>query len=837
MKNLIKLIHHHLLVSVTLACFAGLLCHKLVHGQEIASYLLVFLLFQIAATTLLIKLRHGSSILCLPLFFTLGLYLSSTIYQPPDHRNHIYNIIHEKEDIALLATLCAVTPFDGHSARILLEPNGIRFKQDHVFKPVFGKTLLQLRRRVDQDLQPGDQVLVRAILAPPRKSRTPGGFSYSKYLAGKNIWMTGVIPSSAFIKKTSFAKNTFHKIKYFPENLRLKINRNISKHLDSPERGLYKALLIGDRTDINKETLEHFKGSGTMHLLAISGVHMSLLALLIFTSFSWLLRRSETIILHINIKKTAAFLTLLPLAGYTLLAGANSPVLRSLTMVLIGIFALLSDRIKSIAAIISAAALIMISFSPSALYSPSFQLTFAAVISISLITPLVVDLNKKSQKNTHKHSGSTRVMSWLTSAIIISLAATLGTAPLSLYHFNRISFVGPLANLFIEPLLCLFSLPVGFLALTLLSIVPDLANVLFTIGSLGLSAAVKVAQFFNTIPFSELRLPSPTVTVIFLYYTGLAGLMVFIKHQYIIPKLFFSFALTTSLYLIFSPFWTNPYSNSKFSTIHFLEVGHGSATLIQMPAGKTILVDGGSYGSPKFDIGERVIAPFLWKKGITQLDTVVITHPDSDHINGLSFIIEHFQPKIIWTNTLRAKDSQYLSLLNKAADLDIPVRVPEPSMTLTTSGAASLQEISNPTHRENLSCLNSSTCTSPVSDNETGIIVKYMHDELSVLFPGDIGNHVETQLINLNSPVQARILLSPHHGSKHSNSEDFIKTVSPEVVIVSTSKDPETSKAYKILETKCRENGVELLSTSVMGSMSIGSKKGEGLKITTMAPE
>ncbi len=816
-KLCLSRIDEYPLIASCLSCLFGIvLSSHLRHWYLPVILLGTSLLFFFLSKTKNFTNSHSLLALIL-LFLSLGTLLGKGIDIPPTTTSHITHQITQKEEVLLVGTYVSFNGFNGEISKIVFETEGIRHRQKVSYKGVFGKVLLSLEGNWPRELLPGDRLAIRAILKHPRRYLTPGSFDYPTYLSRKNLWVIGYIPSPIFIQKVDANSSFFHRIRYLPERIRFKISEKIDNVVEQPARGIYKALIIGDKSDIDKTTLENFKGSGCMHLLAISGLHLSLLGLFLYTSILWLLRRSEYLLLVTHTRKLAATLCILPLFLYTLVAGANPPVIRSCIMAVMVICALIVDRKQSFFTLVALAALLLLVVNPSHLYTPSFQLTFAAVLSIGAISANLSRLLSRKQEFGVKTIDIT-FLHWLYASIAISIVATLGTAPLLLYYFNRISLVSFATTLLIEPLLCFWSLPIGIVASIMEYISPPLSEVLFKLGSVTLDLANKIVSIVNEGSFASLWLPTPSIYSIIFYFTGLTLVLgsAFNKGVKTIGLLI----LFVALFLFFKPPQEIFRQFSKISTISFLDVGQGSSTFINFPNGKTILIDGGAFSSSQMDIGRQVIAPFLWQQGISKIDTIIITHPHTDHYNGISFILRHFQPEELIVGALEAEENQYQysELLLLAKNSNIEVRNPKKNGSLISSGGAELLILPNPLlemhKRQGLK-------KKTISINDASLILQFKYAENVILFPADIGKEVESLLVSEQTSIESTILLAAHHGSSSSNSENFLEAVSPKIMVVSRGKQKETSKAAATLAKRCNTKSIELLSTAQSGTVVV----------------
>jgi competence protein ComEC len=250
-----------------------------------------------------------------------------------------------------------------------------------------------------------------------------------------------------------------------------------------------------------------------------------------------------------------------------------------------------------------------------------------------------------------------------------------------------------------------------------------------------------------------------------------------------------------------------------------LDVGQGTATLLEYPSGFRVLIDGGGSSFTATTVGERIIAPFLWKKGIRRIDAIAITHPDADHYNGLEFIVRHFSPKTLWVRDTEGHDENFKRLIQLAEQQNIGLCIPGAGDNLL-GGQESLVCVTNLADRKNGLGNNGSRD----SDN-IGLILKACAKQLCALFPGDIGKNEERSLVIQGFDVQADILLSPHHGSITSNSSQFLAAVGPQHLLVSAGRSAKGYFPHKGLAKECANQQIALFTTSDQGTLQVIAKE------------
>lgn len=802
---LLRSVQHHLLIAVTFAFGLGIYFSS--HTELLLSNIAVIISAVVFAAAVI--LWQNKVVFCylllLVLFFVLGWLNGTLSAQKPADPTDISNQTVNGDEVVVTGFLHDLPGYNGERTTAVINIKSLRRKGDTHFIPASGLVKLTLRDKWPKEITAGDRVAVRTTLFRPGGYQNPGGFNYQQFLAEKNIRVTGRVISPIHIAPVNHSFTLGENFFYWPQRLRTKISATIDKSVSKRFAPLYKAVLIGDRSAIDDRMLELFKAGGCMHILAISGLHMGIISAFLYCVFFWLLTRSEWLIMNIPVRKAAALLCLAPLTLYMLIGGANTPVVRSFLMSAVVILCLCVNRRKHPITIVSLAALIILIINPQSLFSASFQLSFAAVTAIIIALPILTEYQKQKSGSEIQPTFLQKSKIWLLAALFISLTATIGVLPLLLYHFNRFSLVGPLANLIVEPLICFWSLILGFMGIGFLSISESVAGWFFQLGSLGFIPAISVLEMFGRLPFASIYLPTPPPVLLLAYGVSIVSIVTITTRRFFIFRLgIFTLLLT----LFFIPPSTLFSRLNSQSTITYIDVGHGSSTLIQFPGKTTVLIDGGAITSKRFNIGERVIAPYLWHQGISRLDGIIITHSDGDHYNGLFYILEHFKPPIIWTNRLKDQGDSYDDLLKLAQEMGTEVRIPHEGQLLFQEASAKIFCQAHP--RKN-----------SLVSNDSGLIIGYRHHRFSALFPGDISNSVEKQLVEKNMVGHADILLSPHHGSATSNSDLFLKTIQPKLLIVSNRRRYSPSVQMKRLHDRCRKLNIDIAATGNSGAIIV----------------
>lgn len=817
MNSFFNYCRRYLLICVTISYSAGVWVASAFPIQaEIFSYCAIILLL---LTFLAWLLRFNN---CAVLLLCLGILCTGTLNA--DYRrsriaagDEISGLLKQRADAVIVGVVEELFLGDEQRSKAILKTHSFRTEAMEFFAQARGKLLVNLFGPWPRNILPGDTVALRARVSSPPVIHTPGTFNYRDYLARRDIHLIGSVPSPLFIQPVTIEGTS--DINLFGsaiERYRAAVGHNLNEILPPDAAGLYRALLIGDKSGVSPMVLEHFKRSGVMHILAISGLHLALLGFIIVTSTRWLLSRSERLLLAIDIRKLALLLCLIPLLGYTLLAGAGPPVVRSFFMSVCVVLALTVNRRKSPITLLCGAALFLLVVDPLSLQDVSFQLSFAAVFGLITLTPSMFKWLYPDGLSTETVKLRSRFMKWLWAAITVSSAATIGTLPLLLYHFNRVSLVTIPANLIIEPLICLWSLPCGIVGLMLLPVSQGVAALLFKAGIPGLTLSVKCASLFSSIPLSTIWLPDPHFVVIVLYFSALV--ILFLPPHPLSPiKVRLALPLCC-VGLMLAPLSGLPVQFRDRDQVSFIAIGHGSANLITLSTGQNILIDGGGKSAPGFDTGARILAPFLWQQGIARLDDIIITHPDADHYNGIPALIERFRPRRLWIPARETHKDGLIDLLQLAERYRVDIRYGEDETILNTADVQ--LTLLRPTQKKYM------------SEDDRGLVLRLETASFSVLFPGDISKSREQELVDAGEPLDADILLSPHHGSATSNSSEFLAEVSPSYMVVSTGEASGIRFPSEETRKNAQKFNIGVLTTAAHGTVAVTSND-FGYSLTT----
>ncbi len=824
-----KQFKHFLLFTLNFCFILGLILSF--HFPSHSGLAVIF--FSICTLILFLLVLFGlndEAIIALAFCFLLTGYWHGS--QHENHQPDITNISYlfeNTQEAVLIATLAKMVTGTDQEQKIIAESAFLRLENNDRLLPVSGAVLLKLTGEWPKTIVPGESFIVRGIFKKPRSAKAAGLFDYGKYLAEKQIHLLGSVNSALLIHEIDSVPNKglYTNFSFFIEKTRTVISDYLSTTLPENHAALYQAVLLGDRSKISKDLLDAFKRSGVAHILAISGMHMALLGFFLFSLFYYLTRLSTRLMLTFNARKLSMILCVGPLLFYTLLAGSNTPVTRSLIMSLMFILAFCVNRPKSHMTILAAAALIILIIDPLSLKSASFQLSFAAVASIVLMTPRILSFMPSHQLKFDTRRLHNLLIRRTVELIVITISATIGTMPLLIYHFNQLSTVTLPANIIVEPLICFWALPCGFLAVPLMFIYPPLAEAVLRFGTWSLDIVTNYIVYLSTIPMSVLWVPDIHIAAIILYYVSLLLIISLTSKQ---MRLYAILAITVTLVYFVFPISGLNNKLRKSDSVSFIDVGQGSSNLLQLAGGRIVLIDAGATTTPGFNCGEKIIAPYLWSQGVGRIDDIILTHADADHYNGITALLERFRPSRLWIPKNQSAKPGYHSLISNALKYHVTINYPRDGIFISDT-FATLSIIGDQIHEVKQG---KSFEISGTDNNDTGLIVSLKTQYFTILFPGDISASKERTLIEEERELAHDILLSPHHGSSTSNSPEFLKTVNPRYMIVSARTGDNKLFPSATTRASAERLGITMLTTGHNGSVTVIGENG-GFKIKTSA--
>ncbi|MBQ3114518.1 MAG: DNA internalization-related competence protein ComEC/Rec2 [Clostridia bacterium] len=548
-----------------------------------------------------------------------------------------------------------------------------------------------------------------------------GSFDYRKYLTGRNIYFQGSANGKDILQTNDLPLNLFR--------LAVHTNYILCKKIDtafSPEcASVLKGVLLGDKSDLSDETEKNFRNSGLSHVLAVSGLHLTMITMLL----GMLLRKAPRII---KIPILA-----LVVIGFAFVTGLPASVVRAATMLLILYIGDLiyaeADGLTSL----SAAALLLFAFNPNCIYDTGFVLSFSASLGIILLYNSLKSLFPES------------VPDYFKDCISVSLSAQIGTLPFLVLSFGQLTTMSVISNLLVGLLM-----PIIYVLCTLSLLISS--TTILILSKFILNVFIKWAEICANIPGQVIHIPINVFVIIGLFiFSGTALLNSLFKDKKIPVAIMFVTAvcvIISSLTELIPP---------KNTTLTFLNVGQADCTLVETPDGNKFLVD-----CATDTMADSEIVDYLNRNAIFSLDGVFISHFNDDHSGGLIKVLEDVKTNVVYIPDTKDIGQWQYDLIEYAKSNDITL------IYLSEGDTVSFTDLK-------ISVLNPPSNTFADGDNNSSAVLKVENKDVSLLLPGDIEE--DASIRNCDTDI----LKVSHHGSKNGTTQEFLKNNTPEIAVIS----------------------------------------------------
>ncbi|MCF8064810.1 MAG: DNA internalization-related competence protein ComEC/Rec2 [Desulfarculaceae bacterium] len=672
-----------------------------------------------------------------------------------------------------------------------------------------------LRLSLASELTPppaGSRFVMRASLRPVTSLANPGGFDYAQFMADKGIHAQAYAGRSAQLAGLGRGNVPW------PRSWLLAARQRLAYQIEalSPTQGreLLRALVLGQRGGLSGETREAFGVTGAAHLLAISGLHIGLVWGLAYALLRWALAAWPGLALRWPVVKWAAALALLPAAGYAGLAGGSTPTLRALVMIACLVSALWASRPYRPSGGLALAALVIGLLWPESPLTLSFQMSFVAVAAILLAAaPLARWL--RGLAPGPRLAGT--VMGWLGLSGVVGLAVW----PLAVQNFHQLPVYSLPANALLIPLVAMLTLPLALVAAGVGMVWAAGGQALFSLAAWPAEGAVFLVEWLAGLPGAVHYLAGPGPWAALMFYAGAMAALT-------LPRRW-AWGLGAGLGAAGLALWlglSGPSPADGKLRAWVLDVGQGSATVLRLPQGQMMVIDGGGWGGSDFDFGRQVIAPFLWGMGFGRVEVVACSHRDTDHAGGLPFVARWFSPRQIWTNGEAASGGWYGRLLETARERGIPVLGPEKIARVRRLGGASLRLLWPPL----------GVGLTGKNSNDHSLWLGVGLGRAWLWLPGDGGPKVERVVAPLLPATGSQVLLGPHHGSKNSLTPALLGRMRPQAVVFSSGCWGRWPSPSRQAQARANQAGAAIYGTNWQGCLELTSQGGPWSVMPTLSP-
>ncbi|MBP1930498.1 DNA internalization-related competence protein ComEC/Rec2 [Ammoniphilus resinae] len=743
---------------------------------------------------MLIRRQNFSECILLFLFLMLG----ASYYDLLEKLNDT-TLIDEGKTVEMTGTIRSEPKVDGNLLTFKLHL--AQFDQQEAEEIVICQVYLQSKQdqEMANDLNRGSFVRIKGKLTAPEPARNPNAFDYKQYLYHQRIhWIIQTSSAPQVIKDPPpFQFDTLL------SSIQNYLSHSVERTFPEKITPLVKGILLGNRDDIDPSLINAYSIFGLLHILAISGLHMTILSggALAFLRIIGLTRESSLLL-------TCAFIPL-----YVLLTGASPSIVRSGIMAVIFLLGNFLRKPVDGLNIWGASLLSMLFYNPYQLWDIGFQLSFLVTWGLIVFVPIF-----------YPHPPNVKVPFRL--MICVTMIAQLVSLPVLIYYFSQFSFWSPLANFFLVPFFSLMIIPVGFASFLIGLIHPGfaylMAKVLAELWNLINQVVVNLSRFTWTNYYVE----KPSFLWLVVYY------FVLLSRLWIMKK-WIKFWWTSITLLIAFQCIAIPINRQNL-VVTILDVGQGDAIVVELPNRKVYLIDGGgaaiaprqSWQKKKkpFDAGQNVIVPFLKSKGINRIEKIIVTHGDLDHIGGLLSIIQAVGVGSVLVNGLPPGSQEERDLFKSIESKKIPVHKVYKGLKWHDNKSV-VWTILNPDPRHPMS-----------SDNNNSVVILLEAWGFRLLFTGDL----EAEGENILLPYiieRVDVLKVAHHGSQTSTTDQWVKQVHPSVSVISVGRKNRFGHPHHEPLERLAAIGSHIERTDDNGAITIEIKKGELVVSSQLQPK
>ncbi len=622
-------------------------------------------------------------------------------------------------------------------------------------------------------IREGDRVRVWAQLRLPRASGTPGAFDPAAESRRQGVHALGYCKSGLLVETGGEPGGS--RLARAAARVRGRAREALVAHvLPGPERGLVRAMVLGDRQAVDDDTADAFRAAGTYHVLAISGAQVAFLAGLL-----------TVVLKRLGCPRLPGAMALsIALLFYAELVGGDVPVARATAMAVVVLGGRALDMKADVVNLLALAALALMAHRPSAVCDAGFQLSFAATLGIVVLAPRLLE----------------RWPRWplrLEAAVAASLAAQVVLLPLLILHFHRLSPAALLLNLAAVPLSAAV-LVAGLLVPMAAVLVPPLAPLAGDAAWIAAHALLRSALAVRLVPALDVRVPSPAAWSVALFAIG--ALLLMARRGARGPAL----TAVGAAALIASG---GARADGRLH-VTVIDVGQGDAILLQSPRGRFLLVDAGGSFDGGFDVGEAVVAPYLWSRGIRALDRLVVTHAHPDHAGGVPAVLAGFDTAETWEGPAPRRDRGFRSL-------DDALRASGTARRTVTAG------VSVDWDGVRIDVMGPRPPGRPpwTTRNDDSVVLAVSFGAVTTVLGGDVEGAGESRL----PPTPALALKVPHHGSKSSSTPALLAASRPRLALVSAGYRNRFGHPHPDVLARYRQAGALVYRTDRDGCITVST--------------
>jgi competence protein ComEC len=679
--------------------------------------------------------------------------------------------------------------------------------QDHFWVPTKAQITLSLRKAAAAiPVETGDEILFRGHIKKLQPADMPGDFDASLFGLSRDLHgrMSLWTDASILISKKHAESHLF-------SSWRSELRSRLLQLLTPREAGIVLALLIGDTAFFDAAQLEMYRQVGAGHLLAVSGLQVTMIMMLVHTVLTWLWLLIFGTRAVAPGRWTVCVMTLVIVWGFVGLCGWPPSCVRAALMTSTILMIQASNGLTKLTDVFGFSGCVTLLYSPLTVLDPSFLLSYAAILGLMSASRSRAQMTAR----TPVFGPLTRVRQYGGRLLLASLGAGVLTLPISSHLFGEIAPGGIIANIILVPAAAFLQVPAIFLGLwgaMMRSIFFAKGGAFF--GGLLEALCEGLGEYVGGVWLVE-----PVSFIAAMGFCAAAVMLVCGMARRQIGLFIFGpvFAMIV--------FGWHTYEPDGVS-ISVLPVGQGDSSVFELPNDDVILIDGGGQWDEQWDPGENLIVPFLLRKSIKRIRLVVLSHPDPDHLLGLLAVVDKIQVDELWHSGFTRAHPLMRRLLDKATAKGIRIRSGSAIWGEHYFGDVRVQVLA-PIPEDRMPLY------SELTANDNSLVIHFSFGKDSALWTGDIEEWGENYLLR-NEPqiLRANILKAPHHGSRTSSQPAFIRQVDPEHVIFTTGRENIFGFPHPEIWTRYQGAGAKLWDTAQHGKM-VFHMTGHGIEVNS----
>ena len=684
-----------------------------------------------------------------------------------------------------------------------------------------------------QRLERGDAVAVRGTLDLPNDAGNFGAFDYRAYLAQRGIWWLLSARGWAAVERLPGRPARITAILRRTDRIRAETGKLMERLYPGGDAGYMKGLVAGIREDVDPELYDIFSKLGLTHVLAISGMHVGIVALLLLKLGQWLRLTRER----------SYDLSMAAMPAYVLFTGASPSAVRAGIMAMLALWLARRRRLGDGLHLLAAASVIMTAWQPDLVENLSFLLSVVVTCGLLLFVPLLQDWMPGPK--------------WLRSTLAVTLAAQAASFPLTAHLFHQFHLLSPLANLLLATFIGAVVMPLGLASLVLGVLWPPLGSVPAALASWGNRITFAMAEALERADGLRTIWPkTPSVWVVCgyaligttfwaaktwtdrrrewnspLHLSAAPGQAAVVGAGRLSRQRRIAYAAAAVLALLWCVWlvwggWRNPWDRTAAAM--FLDVGQGDAMLVRTGSGKHMMIDAGGtvyFRKPgdewreradPFETGKDVLVPLLRQRGVRTLEALVLTHLDADHIAGAEAVLEEVRVKRLIINGTIRRDERVERLFRAALDKGVPVYAARAGLEWRIDESARLRVL-HPRERPNPGL----PLPEVKEQNNASVVLLLELYGRRFLLPGDLGERGERAVLDALDalPERADVLKAGHHGSRSASGALWLGVWRPRETVISVGRNNVYGHPHPDTLARLEQSGSAVIRTDRHGEI------------------